>query len=424
MSEESSLAVPRSAEDWIKANQGQIKCLSLTGADAAFSMYMATVNFAPNEPTWWIATYHAMQATAALWGCLLPSEEYFEEQFSGDNLKCQCAQVGGQLFVEFTNTSGDRVRESQSEPGQAKQINSTSTEEGQLGCQWDDVTGGLNISSVSATGRSRPIWFIVPNQGTQCCINSPTVPPTQPYPAPYDFGDWENRCGTQVSLIDSCIDKFGLVQNFYKVDERYSNCDGNDDVYYYWESVRGPYVYTSYWLIRSWQGIGSEPKYAPPHPDADPCPCSHSSSPNVKPTLEGDWVSLRFDSQGPSPHSNRVVRKQLRYRSKSNAGLESITAHWTGFTWTSGPVIVQHKDTWWGTPAVWAVSEEEGKRVLRHAGAEAGINPDQEGTWVISESSNPRFGVSALVKMKYLDGGPWVTQRFGSSGPPQINRPL
>lgn len=172
MAEESSKQL-RTAEDLINQDYGLIKCLSYQNADVLFSAYMATVNFAPQEPTWWISTYKLLEDTAQIFGCLMPPIQLFEEAFSGSNLKCQCAQVAGQLFLEFTNASGDRVTEAQSETGQAKQINSTSTDDGQLGCQWDDVDGGLNISSVSAAGRSRPLWYIVPNAGTQCCAGSP-----------------------------------------------------------------------------------------------------------------------------------------------------------------------------------------------------------------------------------------------------------
>jgi len=144
--------------------------------------------------------------------------------------------------------------------------------------------------------------------------------------------------------------------------------------------------------------------------------------PNEKATLEGDWVTLRFESDEPSPNSNRAIRKLLRYRSKSGAELGSITDYWRGFTWTTGPVIVTHADAWWGQPKCWAVSADEGKRVLRHAAGEAGIDPDQVGRWIISGSRDPRYGVSLPVRFADLDSGPWVTQRDGPSGPALINR--
>jgi hypothetical protein len=144
--------------------------------------------------------------------------------------------------------------------------------------------------------------------------------------------------------------------------------------------------------------------------------------PNEKSKVEGDWVTLRFESDEPSPNSNRAIRKLLRYRSKSGAELGSITDYWRGFTWTTGPVIVTHADAWWGQPKCWAVSADEGKRVLRHAAGEAGIDPDQVGRWIISGSRDPRYGVSLPVTFADLDGGPWVAQRDGPSGPALINR--
>ena len=424
MAEESSLVVPRSTEDWIKGNQEQIKCLSLNGADAAFSMWMAVQNFEPGGVTWWWFAYDALLATGALWGCLVPPKEYFEETFSGDNLKCQCAQVAGQLFVEFTNTEGVRVREAQSDEGQAKNIETTGSSEGFLSCRWEMVDGLINIKQISATGKSRPIWFIVPIEGTQCCLSSPTVPPIQPYPLPYEFGDYENRCGQQVFLIDSCIDRFGLVQNFYKVDEDYRNCDGNKDVYYYWESVRGPYIYSQYWLIRTWQGLASSPNYAPPHPDADPCPCSSSSAPNEKPVLEGSWVTTRWISDQKMEHSGRRLRKLFRYRSKGGRFLPELTAWWTNFQWEAGDTCVIHKGGWWGTPQVWAKDAEEGKRVIRFAASEADIDPDKVGEWIITSGSSPRIGMSGTMVIQRKEGFPWVSSRPDSNFPNLLARPV
>lgn len=416
MTEDSSLAAPRNTQDWIKANQQQIKCLALNGSDAAFSMYMAVQNFEPGGVTWWWFAYDALLATGSLWGCVVPPKEYFEEQFSGANLKCQCAEVAGQLFVEFNNPAGERVREAQSDPGQAKNIQSTGSSEGYLSCTWDMVDGVLNIKQIPATGRSRPLWFIVPNEGTQCCLSSPTVPPTQPYPLPYVFGDPENGCGTEVKLIDSCIDKFGLVQNFYQVKERYSECGGNNLVHFYWESVRGPYVYGYTGLYNSWPGIVSRPEYAPPHPDADPCPCSHSSSSNDKPVLEGTWISTRWVSDGDSDNSTRRLRKLLRYRSKSTRTREEVVDYWASFTWEAGGTVVAHKGAWWGTPQVWAKDAEEGKRVLIFAGGEAGIDPDTVGEWVVSSTSNPRYGMSDTMRLAKPRGNYWVTRRDGPDG--------
>ncbi len=78
----------------------------------------------------------------------------------------------------------------------------------------------------------------------------------------------------------------------------------------------------------------------------------------------------------------------------SGLGLDAIVDHWKDFTFESGPVVVGHVGSSWGNPQVWASSEEEGKRVIRHAGGEAGIDPDQTGEWKIGSSDSARYGVS------------------------------
>lgn len=117
----------------------------------------------------------------------------------------------------------------------------------------------------------------------------------------------------------------------------------------------------------------------------------------------------------------RPLRKLFRYRDQTGASLEAHTEHWAGFTWQAGPVCVIHKDAAWGTPQVWASSVGEGKRVIRHAGAIAGIDPDQEGRWLITGSLNERIGRTGQMGVKVLrDGCLSVTKREGSSGLPDV----
>lgn len=115
------------------------------------------------------------------------------------------------------------------------------------------------------------------------------------------------------------------------------------------------------------------------------------------------------------------LRKIFRYRDQSGASLESHTDHWRGFTWEAGPVCVIHKGASWGTPQVWAASIGEGKRVIRHAASIAGIDPDQEGEWVITGSLNPRYGQSGSMRVRPLVGGFLsVTKREGASALPDV----
>lgn len=136
-----------------------------------------------------------------------------------------------------------------------------------------------------------------------------------------------------------------------------------------------------------------------------------------KPPLEGDWVTTRWQSDEKMDHSDRRLRKLFRYRSKSSRDLVQLSGYWESFSWRAGPVCVRHTGAWWGDPQVWAESAEEGKRVIRHAAAEAGIDPDQVGRWAVSGSRSPRYGMSGTMRIHVHKGFPWVSSRDGASWP-------
>ena len=136
-----------------------------------------------------------------------------------------------------------------------------------------------------------------------------------------------------------------------------------------------------------------------------------------KPELEGEWVTTRWQSTEKMVHSGVRLRKLFRYRTKSTRNLGQLSAYWESFEWRAGPVCVRHTGAWWGDPQVWAESEEEGQRVIRHAAAEAGIDPDQTGKWATSSSRSPRYGMSGTMKILLKDGFPWVSAREGDSWP-------
>jgi hypothetical protein len=142
--------------------------------------------------------------------------------------------------------------------------------------------------------------------------------------------------------------------------------------------------------------------------------------PPDRPELLGDWVTVRFESIENSPQGTRPLRKLFRYRSQSALDLGQIAAYWENFTWNAGPVCVQHKNAWWGTPQCWAANADEGKRVIRYAGLEAGIDPDAVGEWVLSGSSDPRFGMSGSMRVAKVEGLDWITSRQGPSGLPLL----
>ena len=141
---------------------------------------------------------------------------------------------------------------------------------------------------------------------------------------------------------------------------------------------------------------------------------------NERPTLEGDWRTISFRSDSTSPYGNARLRKRFRYRSISGLGLGEVVDHWKDFTFQSGPVVVCHSGSSWGTPQVWAATADEGKRVIRHAAGEAGIDPDQVGRWTISGSDSARYGVSDTMRIDTRGGFYWITSRDGSNGKPIV----
>ena len=140
----------------------------------------------------------------------------------------------------------------------------------------------------------------------------------------------------------------------------------------------------------------------------------------ARPQKRGTWISTNWRSDADSPNSNRPLRKLFRYRSESTRTTDELQAYWSDFEWTSGPVCVIHKGAWWGTPQIWASTAEEGQRVIRRAGAEAGLDPDKTGEWIFSSSDSPRYGVSLKMRLAETNGERWVTRREGASGFPEL----
>ena len=111
--------------------------------------------------------------------------------------------------------------------------------------------------------------------------------------------------------------------------------------------------------------------------------------------------------------------KRLTYRDQSGASLEAHTAHWLGFEWQGGPAIVAAIGPW-GTVKVWAASHAEGKRVIRHAAAIAGFDPDgEEGRWILTTDSSGRSDAVRPFKARQLKYGISVSKRPGPSGFPE-----
>ncbi len=120
----------------------------------------------------------------------------------------------------------------------------------------------------------------------------------------------------------------------------------------------------------------------------------------------------------------KPLRKTLGYRDLNGHTLETHTDHWRNFEWQAGPVVVTHEGARWGRLQVWAATASEGKRVIRHAGAIAGVNPDDEGEWFVHVAQNSRYGRTGTMRVKPLGSGAVsVTMRAGSSGLPEVSVP-
>lgn len=113
------------------------------------------------------------------------------------------------------------------------------------------------------------------------------------------------------------------------------------------------------------------------------------------------------------------LRKTLQYRDQAGAGEAAHVAHWEGFTFQAGPVIVASEGPW-GCCKVWAATEAEGKRVIRHAAAIAGWDPDADpqGRWIVTSSANPRYGRTGLMRVRARSGFLEVSKRDGPDGMP------
>lgn len=112
--------------------------------------------------------------------------------------------------------------------------------------------------------------------------------------------------------------------------------------------------------------------------------------------------------------------KRLGYRHQGAPSQASQAAHWAGFTFQGGPVQVIYKGMW-GQIQVWASSYAEGRRVIEHACAAAGIDPNNPaGEWFSAVSSSPRHQRTATYQTAVKFGLPVVTVRPGPDGPALI----
>jgi len=113
--------------------------------------------------------------------------------------------------------------------------------------------------------------------------------------------------------------------------------------------------------------------------------------------------------------------KRLTYRDQNGLGQAAHASHWEGFEFDGGNTIVYSYGPW-GQLQVWAASEAEGKRVIRHAASIAGLAVDDPvvGTWEVTTAKAGRNGQQGRYRVATIWGLPTVTKRQGPSGPPLV----
>jgi hypothetical protein len=136
---------------------------------------------------------------------------------------------------------------------------------------------------------------------------------------------------------------------------------------------------------------------------------------------KGELVTVNFISPTKPPGSSAYLRKYMRYRDNSSRPEADHVAHWVPFEWQAGPAIVASKGAVWGTVQVWAADPEEGRRVIRHAAAIAGVDlAVSEHQWIDSTPRSSRYGQTGVMRVEHdRQGTPCISKRAGSAGRPE-----
>ena len=268
------------------------------------------------------------------------------------------------------------------------------------------------------------------------CVGTEPEPPVPPFEPGTPIADPVTHtdsqgCNWTIQASDAYIDDAGVWHTYYTITADNDACGGP---FAYWSSGEKPPEFVTP-TPDDPQG-DPQPPAPPPNYTSDNCckeiqeeldkikeeldAVKQCACGDPKPELLGDWVSIRFVSDGISPGGTNPLRKLFRYRSQSSRTDEQLREYWAGFTWQAGSVIVKHVGAWWGQPQVWASTAEEAKRVIRFAAGEAGLDADTDGKWVVTGSSAPRYGMPGTMRIQEYRGRLWVTSRLGPSGPVEL----
>ena len=109
--------------------------------------------------------------------------------------------------------------------------------------------------------------------------------------------------------------------------------------------------------------------------------------------------------------------KRLSFRAAGSPSHEAVADHFAGFEFEGGPWQVIYKGVW-GQVQVWAISAEEGRRVIEHVAAVAGWGQQEmaEGQWLVAEVSSSRMGKPGRFRVRVRDGVLMVLERPTPSG--------
>jgi hypothetical protein len=115
--------------------------------------------------------------------------------------------------------------------------------------------------------------------------------------------------------------------------------------------------------------------------------------------------------------SQRRRIKKITYRDQGNTSQAGHQAHWAGFEWQAGRVVVSYCGDW-GEVQVWASTEAEGRRVILHACAIAQIpiGGAAVGEWVVAVAKGGRNGQPGRFIVPQFGEFPMVTKRPSPSG--------
>ena len=277
-------------------------------------------------------------------------------------------------------------------------------------------------------GTRFPVATLTPNEGAVCGVPAPEPEPPvhnpgNPISDPITHTDGD--CNWTIQATDAYVDDQGVWHTYYSITADNDACGGP---FAYWSSGNGP----------EYVSPKPDPTDDPDNPTVDPTPYPPPSyDPRFddieekldelkdcacpeKPVQKGDYRTISFRSDETSPFGKSRLRKRFKYRSQSGLDLGAVVNHWRDFEFAAGPVAVGHVGSALGSPQVWAATADEGKRVIRHAGGEAGIDPDQVGEWRIGGSDNSRYGVSGQMRVDTTGGYYWITARDGSDARPIV----